>query len=146
MATYSFMDVQASLVGPGGQINLGYGASVAEEGITIAMADDKNQMIVGADGEGMNSLRAAKHGSLTVRLLQTSPINKQLMALYDAQSLSASLWGQNVITVTNPKTGDMTAARQCAFKKKPDITYAQDGQTYEWTFDAVKIDTILGTY
>lgn len=146
MATYSFQSVNASLVGPGGNINLGYGAAVAEEGISIAMADDKNRMVVGADGEGMNSLRAAKHGTVTVRLLKTSPVNAQLMALYDAQALDQTLWGNNVITVSNPASSDMTACRQCAFRRKPDINYAQDGDTVAWEFDAVKIDTVLGTY
>ena len=68
------------------------------------------------------------------------------MALYDAQSLSSSLWGQNVISVTNSASGDATGCRSCAFKKVPDMTYKIDGGTYEWIFDAIKIDTILGTY
>ena len=46
--TYSFIDVQATLVGPTGVIELGYGAAVAEEGITIEMAEDKNAMLIGA--------------------------------------------------------------------------------------------------
>lgn len=146
MATYSFQEVHASLVGPGGSINLGYGAGVAEEGISIEMNEDKNMMTLGADGEGMNSLRARKDGTVTVRLLKTSPVNSQLMALYDAQSVDQALWGENVITVTMPKIGDLHAARQCAFKKPPNFTYAQDGDVIEWEFDAVKIDRVLGTY
>ncbi|MDQ9958037.1 DUF3277 family protein, partial [Acinetobacter baumannii] len=34
-----------------GVIDLGYGAGVADEGITIAMAGDANTMTIGADGE-----------------------------------------------------------------------------------------------
>lgn len=146
MATYSFQDVVASLVGPGGEIDLGYGAAVAEEGITISFNQDRNVQRIGADGEGMNTLRANKSGTVTVRLLKTSPVNQQLTNLYNAQSQSSALWGQNVITVRNTSSGDIGAARECAFVKFPDITYAQDGDTYEWQFHSVKIDPTLGTY
>lgn len=146
MSTYSFLDVQATLVGPTGVVQLGYGAAVADEGITIEAAGDKNTMIIGADGEGMHSLHADKSGTVTVRLLKTSPTNAKLMAMYDAQTLSSALHGQNLITVTNPVAGDVTTARSCAFKKKPSMAYKKDGDIIEWAFDSIKIDTILGTY
>lgn len=146
MPTYSFLDVSATLVGAGAVIDLGAGSANSEEGITVSAAGDKNTMTIGADGEGMHSLNADKSGTVTVRLLQTSPQNAKLMALYDAQSLSSSLWGQNVITITNSASGDATGCRSCAFKKRPDLTYKKAGGLVEWVFDVLKIDTILGTY
>jgi hypothetical protein len=146
MSTYSFLDVCATLVGAGAVIDLGAGSANAEEGISIVMAGDKNTMAIGADGEGMHSLHADKSGQVTVRLLKTSPKNAQLMALYDAQSLSASTWGANVITVTHSSSNDTTVARSCAFKKRPDLNYRKDGDIVEWVFDSIKIDGILGTY
>lgn len=146
MPTYSFLDVQASLVGPTGTCALGYGAAVADEGISIDMAGDKNTMMVGADGEGMHSLHADKSGTITVRLLKTSPTNAILQAMYDAQTLSSTLHGKNVITVTNPASGDITVCRSCAFKRKPSLSYKKDGDVMEWAFDSIKIDTILGQY
>lgn len=146
MATYSFQDVAASLAGPTGVVDLGYGSANAEEGISIEMAGDKNTMLIGADGEGMHSLHADKSGTVTVRLLKTSPQNAKLQAIYDAQSLSAALWGQNVILVRNSQSGDVTTARSCAFKRKPALNYKKDGDVVEWTFDSIKIDTILGVY
>jgi len=146
MSTYSFMDVQASIVGPGGAFSLGYGEAAAEEGITIATGADKNTMTIGADGEGMHSLHADKSGQVTLRYLKTAPVNALLQALYDAQTLDSRLHGKNLITVTQSASGDVTAARSCAFKKKPDLRYAKDGDIVEWVFDAIKIDTILGTY
>ena len=103
-------------------------------------------MTVGADGEVMHTLRADKSGTVTLTYLKTSPVNAQLQALYDAQSLDSRLWGKNLITVTNPSTGDVTTCRSCAFSKKPDLSYKKDGDTVKWTFDAAKIDTILGIY
>mgnify|MGYP001950676334 CR=1 FL=1 len=45
MTTYSFMDTQCALSSDDGVIDLGYGAAIAEEGITFAMAGDKNTMV-----------------------------------------------------------------------------------------------------
>ena len=61
MSTYSFQDVVATLVGPTGTVNLGYGAAVAEEGITVEMAGDKNTMMIGSDGEVPIFGRASPH-------------------------------------------------------------------------------------
>ncbi|CAK8737758.1 hypothetical protein SODG_001487 [Sodalis praecaptivus] len=70
MATYSFMDVSASMTGPTGVIDLGYGSANAEEGIVVAMTEAKNTMTLGADGEGMHSLHAGKSGTITINLLK----------------------------------------------------------------------------
>ncbi|MCL4631528.1 phage protein [Burkholderia sp.] len=146
MTTYSFQDVAATIVGPGGAFSLAYGEATAEEGITIARAGDKNTMTIGSDGEGMHSLHADKSGQVTLRYLKTAPINAKLMALYDAQSLDSRLWGKNLIEVRQTAAGDVLTARSCAFKKAPDLKYAKDGDIVEWVFDSIKIDNILGTY
>jgi len=145
-ATYSFNDVVATLAGPTGSANLGYGASVADEGIKVAAAGDKNTMRIGADGGGMHSLHADKSGVVTVRLLKVSPMNAVLQAMYDAQAATSTLWGQNTIVVRQTASGDITTAVRCAFKKKPDLDYAKDGDIVEWGFDAIHIDTVLGVY
>lgn len=143
---YSFIDVQATIVGPGGSFNLGNGSGAAEEGIEIEMLEDKNNMTVGADGTPMHSLHAGNAGTVTVRLLKTSPVNAQLMAMYDAQRTSSALWGQNIISINNKASGDNGGCRSVAFKKIPKNAYAKDGGTNEWVFDAGFIDQILGTY
>ena len=143
---YSFGNVQATLVGPGGSINLGNGAGTSDEGITIDPNGDKNTMTIGADGSGMHSLHQDKSGTVTVRLLKTSPTNALLQAMYDFQASSAALWGQNVITVTDIASGDSTDCVGLAFKKKTPIRYAKDGQIMEWMFDAIQVDSLFGTY
>lgn len=144
--TYSFIDVQATIAGPGGAFELGYGQATAEEGITVAMANDKNAMTIGSDGSGQHSLRADNSGQITIRYLKTAPINRTLMALYNAQKIDSRLWGKNIITVSQSVAGDIVAATQCAFKKVPDLNYATEGGTVEWVFDCVRIDEMLGTY
>lgn len=146
MSTYSFIDVSASLTGPTGVIDLGYGSANSEEGVTIAMTEGKNTMTVGADGEVMHSLHAGKSGTLTVTLLKTSPTNKKLSLAYNAQSQSSALWGNNVITVRNSVSGDITVARSAAFQKQPDHVNGKVGNTVSWVFDCGKIDQLLGEF
>lgn len=144
--TYSFIDVSASLTGPTGSIDLGCGSANSEEGITVAMTETKNTMTVGADGEVMHSLHAGKSGTITVTLLKTSPVNKKLSLMYNAQSQSSATWGNNVIVVRNKASGDITTARSCAFQKQPDHANAKVGNTVSWVFDCGKIDQLLGEF
>jgi len=141
---YSFLNVSCTIVGAGGVLNLGAGAAVAEEGITIEAVEDKNQMTIGADGKGMHALIASDAHTLTVRLLKTSPQNAALMLMYDLQSASSALWGQNVVTVTDSGRGDLSILQSCAFKKKPTITYDKAGPMMEWVFDVIAGTSVLG--
>lgn len=145
MATYSFKDITAALVGVGGSINLGAGAAIAEEGITIEPVEDKNVMTIGADGAGMHSLVASEAATVTVRLLKTSPVNAQLQTMYNVQTLSSLAHGKNVLTVRDIARGDAIVLQGVAFKKAPSIEYAKEGGTVEWQFDAIKSVRVLGT-
>lgn len=146
MSTYSFIDVSASLTGPTGSIDLGYGSANSEEGITVVMAEAKNTMTVGVGGEVMHSLHAGKSDAITVTLLKTSPVNKKLSLMYNAQSQSSATWGNNVIVVRNKVSGDISTARSCAFQKQPDHANAKVGNTVSWVFDCGKIDQLLGEF
>lgn len=146
MATYSFQDVSATITGPTGSIDLGAGSANSDEGITVSFGGAKNTMTVGPDGEGMHSLHADKSGVVTVHLLKTSPVNKKLNLMYNAQSLSSTLWGNNLIVIRNKASGDIITARACAFQKHPDSVYAKEGNSNAWPFDCIKIDPLLGEY
>jgi hypothetical protein len=145
MSTYSFLDTNCSIVGPGGAINLGQGAAVAEEGITIEASDDIDTMTVAADGTPMHSLHANKSGTITVRLLKTSPANQKLAQLYAFQTASAVNHGQNTLSLSNSNTQDAITCRLVGFKKAVPLTYAKDGGLNEWTFNAGIIDRALGS-
>jgi structural protein KPP10_ORF10 len=144
MGVYSFLDVQASISGPGGTFSLGSDAGAAEEGITTAFVGEKNTMTKGAGGDGMHSLHASNAGKITLRYLKTSPVNSQLSAMYNFQKSSSGNWGQNVIKVSNVVRGDVVDGQQCAFTKHPDLTYAVEGGTIEWEFDVIQLDELIG--
>lgn len=145
MATYSFIAVSATISGPGGSFNLGQGSGNSEEGITVSRTDDKNTMTMGADGSGMHSLHAGNPGTVTVRLLKVSPVNQMLMTMYNYQKESPANWGSNIIVIRDVNLTDIHTCRSCAFRRAPDITYAKDGGTVEWVFDAIDVDAVLGS-
>ena len=146
MSNYSFLDVSVSLTGPTGSIDLGCGSANSDEGISVTVTEAKNTMTVGADGEVMQSLHAGKSGTATVTLLKTSPVNKKLSLMYNAQSQSSSTWGNNVIVMRNKASGDIVTARSCAFQKQPDWNNPKVAGTVSWVFDCGKIDALLGEF
>lgn len=142
--SYSFLDVMCSIAGPGGAFALGSGAGAAEEGISISASREINTMQIGADGSGQHSLSADRSGTISVRLLKTSPVNAQLSALYAFQTASSSAHGQNTIVVNDVQRGDVITAQQVAFSKAPDLSYSKEAGVVEWVFQAVRIDRTLG--
>jgi Protein of unknown function (DUF3277) len=143
--TYSFLDVNASIVGPGGAFSLGNGAGAAEEGITVTPSGDIGGMLIGADGAGQHSLYADKSGTVTVNLLKTSPVNQLLSLMYAFQTASGATYGQNTLVINDASRGDVITCSQAAFKKAPDLTYAKDGGTNQWEFNVIRIERTLGS-
>ena len=120
--SYSFLDVQASIYGPGGNVSLaGDEAGVEQGGITVTPAGERSKMTVGADGSVMHSLLGDKSGTVSVKLLKTSSVNAALQIMYNLQT-----------------------CQNCAFAKQPAITYGTDAGAVEWTFNAGSISFLLG--
>lgn len=138
------MDVQAAIVGPGGAFTIGSDRAIANEGITIAFIGDRNTLTTGAGQGVMHSLHAARPAIFTIRLLKTDPANSLLSVMFDLQTSSSALWGINTILVSDLQRGDVASGRQCAFQKFPDNTYATEGNTLEWIFQAGYAHEILG--
>lgn len=142
MGAYSFLDVNASIAGPGGAFPLVGGC--AEEGIKIEAVADKNTMTVGAGGEAMHSLAASTASTVTISLLKTSPVNAMLQLMYNFQTSSSSRHGQNTILIRDAARGDLVTLSKVAFKKAPALTYAKEGGMLEWVFDAGETLGVLG--
>jgi hypothetical protein len=145
MAAYSFADIHAEITGPGGSIPLGAGAGVAEEGLTVDPIEDKDTMTIGADGTPMHSLHMGKGARISVRLMKTSPTNRDLMAMYNFQTSSAANHGRNTLVIRDVARGDVMTARDVAFARIPTLTWSKDPGVHEWIFLAGKCDPVLGT-
>jgi hypothetical protein len=144
MPTYSFLDVGAALDGPGGNINLGQGAGVSDEGITVERVEDRNTMTTGADGSIMHSLHASSAGTARIRLLKTSPTNALLMAMHNYQTQSGARHGQNTIRINDFQRGDVVTCVEVAFTGAPALTWSKAGNMNEWTFHCGSVHSVLG--
>ncbi len=142
--TYSFLDVNASISGPGGGFPLATEAGPADEGLTIESSTEINGMTIGADGSGMHTLKADKSGRITVRMLKSSPTNAKLSTMLAFQRTAGSNHGQNTISIVNKSSGDAVTCQQVAFAKVPTNQYAKDANIIEWMFDSINIDMALG--
>jgi hypothetical protein len=143
MSTYSFLNVTASIVGPGLAAQIGSTSGAAKEGLSSEWEEDKTTITTGADGTIMTSLRASMTGRIVVRLLKTSPINAVLMNAFNFQRVSAANTGQNTINVTDKARGDACKGRSMSFLKGPANVWAEEGNILEWTFHGI-VNEVLG--
>lgn len=144
MGVYSFGDVQCTIVGPGGAIQLGSSHALANEGISFDFIGNRNTMTTGAGRAVMHSLHAATPATITVRLMKTSGQNFLLGIMFDLQSTSSALWGINTIVVSDTARGDIATGMQCAFQKMPNNNWATEGNILEWIFEAGQAYELLG--
>lgn len=145
MKTYSFLDVNCGMIGPGLALDLSTGAGLAQEGISFAWNAEIGTTTIGADGQGMQTLKADKSGTITVRVLKSSPVNQQLAAALALQRTSSSLHGQNTITLVDRNKGDNVTAQNVAFQRVPNLDFGAEAQIVEWSFTAVTMDMALGS-
>jgi hypothetical protein len=143
MSTYSFLNVQASIIGPGLVAQLGASAGAAKEGLSTEFDEDKTTVTTGADGAIMTSLRASQTGRIIVRLLKTSPYNAVLSNAFNFQRVSAINWGNNLVRIVDKARGDVVTGRQMSFVRYPSNTWGEDGNTLEWTLMGI-VNEILG--
>jgi hypothetical protein len=143
--TYGFQDVTASLSGPGGAFTIsGPETAAAEEGITITWGEESNSQTIGADGSVMNSMHSARAGTVTFRLMKTSPNNQRIMQLFSWQHQSTAYWGRNTITIADTARGDLYTLVGCAWVRVPTNSYAKVGNTLEYELHVALIEANLG--
>lgn len=142
MSAYSFLNVTASVSGPGVTAQIGSSAGAAKEGISREFEGDKTGTTTGADGSIMQSVHASQTGTITIRLLKTSPVNAVLSQAYNFQRQSAANAGQNTIRVTDKVRGDVLTGRSMAFVKLPDNEWSEDGNILAWQFRGILNETL----
>lgn len=144
LPVYSFADVYGLISGPGGSIPLGNGSGSSEEGISFEQSEDKNKMVVGAGGDVMHTLILDDSGKASIHTLKTSPINAALNQMFNLQKLSTATWGQNILSMTNPVTGDQYTCSQVAFTRRPSNSFGKEANTLVWEFECGHIFVTLG--
>ena len=138
---YSFQDVSCSFTGPNIALTV---TGAAEEGYSVEQEGNKSTQTMGAGGDGMDSLHAKQNGTLMIRLLKTSSLNRAFCNAYNFQTGSAANHGQNTVVIDDPVRGDTITLFGVAFQKFPNISFAMEGGTQDWAFTAKRINYALG--
>ena len=147
MSAYSFLDVDAVLVGaPFGHIDLGSGNANSEEGLEWSYDKPRTSKVIGADSNGMIVVNADRSGTIRVRLLETSPANAKLTAAMNAVGFSTSLHGQAVLTIRNRANETMVVASEVSFADVPGDVFGAEPGVKEWVFNAIRIEVMRGEY
>lgn len=142
MSAYSFLNVQASIVGPNINAQIGSSAGSAKEGISVTFDEAKGTVTTGADGAIMSSLHASMTGTIVIRLLKTSALNAVLNQAFNFQRQTAGNWAQNTIRVVDKIRGDVASGAQMQFDKHPDNAWSEDGNILAWEFKGVVRETL----
>ena len=146
--TYAFNNLSGSVVDQagGGSFSFGGGdtSGIASEGVSFVYDDPAVTKVVGADGTVMFSAHASRAGKVMMRFQQTSPINAILSEMLRFNRASSANTGQIMIVGGDIQRGDSLNAKLCAIMKHPDVSYAIEGATREWTFEVSYLDAILG--
>jgi Protein of unknown function (DUF3277) len=141
--TYSFLDVQATLVSPSVSFDIG-SAGVADDAIRVAMIGEKTTLTIGADGDGQHNLIASNASRCEITFLKDGPGNALMNALYNFQSASSANVGNIQITIQNNIMGDSINLTGGAIAKQADIAYTREGPANVWSFNFVTRTDILG--
>jgi len=132
--TYSFLDVNFTISHPlvGQKSVVGEGVGT----ITVSYADNLTDSELGADGSVMIDKIDTSRGTVSLKLLQTSSVNKWLLNYTNAvRNADASSWAGATITIQELyDNGVLVTAVNCAPVKRPDRTNAQKGDYITWEF------------
>ena len=142
--TYSFLNFNCEISGPGGLISIGNGSGTNDEGITFEPVEDISSMEVGPDGLGQHSLHGNKSGHIVLHLLKTSATNAALQAMYNFQTNSPANHGQSIVSGVDSLSGDEVTCQQVAFKRRITLKQGKNAGYNDWLFDAVQMDIVLG--
>lgn len=145
MKTYSMIALNATLSAPTGQqVNLGFGAGIEAEGVTIRQRLDRQGTVrQGGDGKPMPILKATKWGGFDVKLLKASAQNAILQQLFNEQSANPAIWSQNTFRANDTILGDIITADTVGFTTPPTVTYSEAGEMNTWEFEG-RVFVILG--
>lgn len=137
-STYSFEDVTCSLQHPGVGAASTTGAGMGS--ISVAMANDKTEHDVAADGSVMITKKPGKNGTIAIDMQQTSALHKYLLKWYNYVEVSnSSEFAKMNITIKSKNLGDVTVCTGVTPQKLADRPYQAQGQHVTWNLMAAEI-------
>lgn len=139
MRRYSFSDTVVIINGV--EIT---GWAEGDDVIQIKRRADAATDKVGAGGSMMVSISADKSGEATFKLQQTSPSNKYLTGIAEAQQSGGELFVPVELLFQDSYRNDMAVGTHGYIKKQSDISRGAAAGHQEWTIVVERLDLLLG--
>jgi hypothetical protein len=120
------------------------GWSDDDDAFKFTRRNDSASDKMGVDGKMATFLSADRSGEFTLKLFQTSPMNKVLMAILALQEGGPSTFAPTQISFVDTSRNDKVIGLFGYIKKVPDIQRGKDVQTQEWTIVVEKATPLFG--
>ena len=140
--TYSFTDLMGAIAHPLVDAYSFDGKGIG--GITITMATDRTEHLIGNDGATIPIFIPNNSGSLVIECQQNSDMHKWLLGTYNqvmfaAESGMPEEWARMGATLKNLTDNTSHSIRGMSFQKIPDKVYQTIGQNVSWVLLAAEI-------
>lgn len=99
---------------------------LAEDGVTITMAEDYGERTVGADGSTLWSEYCSNHGTITLNIMANSPAYAFFSTLQTAQRATGTK-GRDTMTIVNKDFTEQFSCKDVAIQSIGDVTYDKAG-------------------
>lgn len=129
--TYSFEDTTCTISHPNFESYSAYGTGIGS--LSVSYSNDMTSHTVSADLAVVVSKWAAKNGSVTFDILQSSDFNGYLKRLVSyLENAPTEEWALATITLENKSTGDKYYCTGVSPRKVPDNALQSQAQNRSW--------------
>lgn len=115
-----------------------------DEMITIEREGDAFTDVVGVDGEVSRSKLFDNRATVKLKLMQTSPNNALLTAMYLQDKLGDNGAGVGPFAVKDKGGTTLYTAEHCWISKPPDATFGNKATPREWTIRVASLIEFAG--
>ena len=98
--------------------------------------------VVGTDGEVTRSKTNDNRATVTIRLMQSSPINALLSALHNSDKNSPGGVGVGPFELFDASGGTTLVAEKCWIAKEPDSSWDRTATEREWMIRCARLDQV----
>lgn len=141
MTTRFYDPNRVSIIIAGLPISSGF---AEEEMITIERESDAFTDVVGVDGEVSRSKLFDNRATVKLKLMQTSPNNALLTAMYLQDKLGDNGAGVGPFAMKDKGGTTLYTAEHCWISKPPDVTMATKATAREWTIRVASLLEFAG--
>lgn len=119
-------------IGSSNYFSLIIGNGTTLESASVSFANDNVSFTMGADGTGATNINRMRNGSISINLIQTNPINKDMQTIYVKQSQQiAQVYPADI--VIKDSYGNINAQfEECYITKYADYEAGNEASARSW--------------